>query len=138
MGKQFVAEFVEFGHRCRAHVNSCLDERALSSSLNGDVFSLKCWNDPIRLRNNRHWSFALTEGNRYELYRVHPKNYSYHFSGRLCGLRLLWSWFIRWSPLFWLFFRLGCEVMNSCFVHSNESTQKFIWITLKLHLKHYF
>jgi len=44
--------------------------RALSSSSNRDVFSLKCcWNGPIR-RGNRHWSFASTESNRYELYRV--------------------------------------------------------------------
>ena len=24
MGKQFLAEFIEFGHRCRARVNSCI------------------------------------------------------------------------------------------------------------------
>ena len=54
-----------------------------------------------------------------------------HLSDRLYGLRLLRSWFTRWSPLFWLFLRLGCEIMDPCFVHSNESMQKFIWIMLK-------
>ena len=58
-----------------------------------------------------------------------PKNCGHHLSGRLYGLRLLRSCFTRWSPL--LFLRLGCEIMDPCFVHSNESTQKFIWITLK-------
>ena len=52
----------------------CLDGRALSFLPNEDVFSLKCcWNGPIRLSSNRHWSFASTEGNRYELYRVPKK-----------------------------------------------------------------
>jgi len=61
-----------------------------------------------------------------------PKNWPSSFD-----LRLLRSWFIRWSPLFWMFLRLGCEIMDLCFVHSNESTQKFIWITLK-HLQYSF
>jgi len=97
--------------------------------------SLKCcWNGPIKLRSNRHWSFASTEDNRYELYCVHPKktmwSCGHHFSGWLYDLRLLWSWFTVRSIVL-TFLRLGCEVMNSCFVHSNESTEKFIWITLK-------
>ena len=51
-----------------------------------------------------------------------------HFPNRFYSLRFLRSWFTRWSPLFWLFLRLGCEVMDLCFVHSNKSTKKFIWI----------
>ena len=44
MGKQFVAEFVEFGLRCRARCEPMhyLDGRALSFLPNGDIFSLKC------------------------------------------------------------------------------------------------
>jgi len=82
----------------------CLDGRALSSSPNGNIFSLKyCWNGPIRLHSNRHWSFASTEGNWYELYRVHPKKLwpfrpTLHRSSLYTGLRLLRSWFTRWSP----------------------------------------
>jgi len=30
-----------------------------------------------------------------------------------------------------LILHLRCEVMDPCFIHSNESTQKFVWITLK-------
>ena len=106
----------------------------LSFSSNGDVFSLKyCWNGPIRLRSNRHWlAFASTEGNRYELYAYISKNCGHFLSSRFYGLRLLRNWFTRWNPLFWLFLRLGYEVMNPCFVYSNElRMQKFIWITLK-------
>jgi len=66
-----------------------------------------------------------------------PTNCGYHLSGRLFALRLLRSWFTLWNLLFWLFLRLGCEVMDPCFVHSNELTQKFIWITMK-HLQHCF
>ena len=103
-------------------------------------FSLKCgWNGPIRLHSNRHWSFSSTKDNRYELYRVHPKKLwpsPFRLTLWLLYLCLLQSWFIRWSPLFW-FLRFGCEVMDPCFVHSNELTQKFIWITLK-HLQTLF
>jgi len=54
---------------------------------------------------------------------LHPKKLWPSLSGRLYGLRLLRSWFIRWNPLF---LRLGCEVMDPCFVHSNESTQNYV------------
>ena len=51
-----------------------------------------------------------------------PKNCGHHLSGRLYDLRLLRSWFTRWSLLFWLFLRLGVKwwihvsstVMNRC------------------------
>jgi len=57
-------------------------------------FSLKCcWNDSIRLCSNRHWSFASTEGNRYELYHVHLKKL-WPSPFRLYSLRLLRNWFI--------------------------------------------
>jgi len=114
----------------------CLNERALPSSPNRNVFSLKCcWNGPIKLRSNRHWSFASTKGNRYEIPRTFQKTVGITFLADFTVF--FWSWFIRWSPLFWLFLRLGCEVMDPCFVYSNESTQKFIWITLK-HLQTLF
>ena len=111
-----------------------LDIRAFSSSSNGDIFSLKCcWNGPIKLRSNRHWSFASMKGNWYKLYCVHPKK--------------LWSSFLRSSPSSKLVHPVKSiiltvssfryEVMDPCFVYSNESTQKFIWITLK-HLQTLF
>ena len=109
----------------------CLDERALSSSPNEDVFFLKCcWNDLIRLRNNRHWSFASTESNRYELYRVHPKNYSHHLSGRLC-VCLFWSWLHPMKSIVLTILSSRVWSVDSCFVHNNESTQKFIWIIVE-------
>ena len=65
---EFIAEFVWPSLPGMCKLVHCLDGRALSSSPNGNVFSLKCcWNSSIRLRNNRHWSFVSTEGNRYEL-----------------------------------------------------------------------
>jgi len=57
-----------------------------------------------------------------------PKNCDHHLSGRLYGLRLLRSWFTQWCLLFWSFLRLGCEVMDPCFIHSNE-------IDAEIHLK---
>jgi len=35
------------------------------------------------------------------------------------------------TPGCFVFLRLRCEIMDPCFVHSNESTQKFIWITIE-------
>jgi len=64
----------------------------------GRFFFKSYWNDSIRLRNNRHWLFASTEGNRWIIPRVSQKSL---FRLTFYGLR--WSWFIRRSPLFWLF-----------------------------------
>ena len=115
-----------------------LDARALSSSSNGNIFSLKCyWNGPIKLRSNRHWSFASTEDNRYELYRVYPKKLAITFPADFT----IFTFFGADSPgevhCFWLFLRLRWS--NGCFVHSNESTQKFIWNSLRWNIsKHCF
>jgi len=54
------------------------------------------------------------------------KNYGHTLPADFTVFAFFRSWFT-WNPLF---LRLGCEVMDPCFVHSNrcnESTQKFIW-----------
>ena len=46
-------------------------------------------------------------------------------------LRLIWSLFSPFSPLFWLFLRLMCEVIDPCFIHGYESTENIGFITVK-------
>jgi len=100
MGKQFVVEFVEFGHRCR--VNPCIILKStFFFAKRGDVFRSTLRSSPSS-----------------EL--VYPKKKMEE---------------VHCFDL--LFLHLGCEIMDPCFVHSNESTQKFIWITLK-HLQTLF
>ena len=97
-------------------------------------------NGPIRLRSNRHWSFASTKGNRYKLYRVHPKKlWLPPYRPTLRSSPSLKLFIQNVKSIVWLFLRLECEVMDPCFVHSNESMQKFIWNSLRWNIsKHYF
>ena len=60
-----------------------------------------------------------------------PKNCDYHLSSRFYSLRLLGNWFTRWSPLFDIVPSSWMWSNGSMFRFSNDSIQKFIWITLK-------
>ena len=59
---------------------------------------------------------------------MYPKNWHNDLASRWNSLRLLWSRFFPFSTLFWLFFRLRWEVLDSCFIHGYESTQKLGFI----------
>ena len=48
-------------------------------------------------------------------------------------LRLISSRFSSLTSLFWLFFRLRCEVMDPCFIHGYDSIQKLAFIAAKHH-----
>ena len=78
----------------------------------------------ISLHNTHRWFFFLFQDNQSELFHVHLKNWCYDFSSRWNCLRLLRSRFSPFGALFWLFLRLRCEVIDPCFIHGYESTQK--------------
>ena len=60
-----------------------------------------------------------------------PKNSGYDLSGRWNRFCLLWSRFAGFSPLFRLFFRFWCVMVDPCFVNSDETPQKLFRIALK-------
>lgn len=53
-----------------------------------------------------------------------PNNWRHDLACRWNGIRLFWSPFYLFSPLFWLLFCLGCELMDEyCFVVAKNSIE---------------
>ena len=113
----------------------CLVETILSFLPNAVVFS--CFhhsNAIINSHNTCRWLFFLFEDNQWKLSHVHSKKLMpWPCYSRWNCLRPLWSLFSSFSPLFWLFLRLRCEVMNPCFIHGYKSTQKIGFTSVKHH-----
>ena len=56
--------------------------------------------------------------------KIIPKNWCFDLTSRWNCLHLLWSRFTPFASLFWLFLHIRFEIMNPCFIHGYESTQK--------------
>ena len=61
-----------------------------------------------------------------------PKNTSRNFARRLLRFRTVWCTFTRFNPLLWTFRWFQIIVVDSCFIHCHESTQKLIRIAVTI------
>ena len=89
-------------------------ERALFFSLNEAVFSsIQRRIGPINQHSTVPWLAFPSPNNRWKWCRI-PKNGGHNLSGRWNRFCLLWSKFAEFSPLFRLFFRFWCVMVDPC------------------------